>query len=103
MYKNKLIIILMAYLVSFSSMASQELIKEFLTTNRDVLKLKTELKKSELSVDATLNKFMWVLAYSGSFYDSSLDSTSSLSQTGETIANSLSISKNFDWGGGLSF
>lgn len=81
----------------------QELVKEFLENNSEVLKSKAKKESSFLGISSLKAQKTWSLAYSGTKEKDSLETVSAFSTRNTSTTNHLlSLGKDFNWGGNFS-
>lgn len=105
MKKIKYLQILMALTWCLNSYANISLLsREFLAENSDIVKGRLEVDLIKYNLKGFSEKRPWSLLYGGSLTDSALDSSSSVSNSNATTTlHTLSLVKEFTWGGEFSF
>lgn len=103
--KIKYLQILMALIWCFNANANINLLgREFLAENFELTKGRLEVDLAKYDLEGFNEKRPWSLIYGGSITDSGLDSSSSVSNSNATTTlHTLSLVKEFNWGGEFSF
>jgi outer membrane protein len=106
-FEGKIVKILCLFILvifSFSSNASlQNLAKEFLENNSEVLKSKAKKESSFLGISSVKAQNTWSLAYSGTKERDNLETVSAFSTRDTSTTNHLlSLEKGFNWGGSFA-
>ncbi len=99
------IILFVFFLYSSSTFASNsDLLKEFMNNNFEVLKAKTDISLSAYDTQNVIDKKFWGLGLSSKYSDNTLEEITGTGATKlRTLSNSISLSKDFNWGGHLTF
>lgn len=102
---TKYLQILMALTWCLNASANINLLgREFLAENSDLTKGRLEVDLAKFNLEGFNEKRPWSLLYGGSLTNSGLDSSSSVSNSNATTTlHTLSLVKEFNWGGAFSF
>ncbi|MFT6068518.1 MAG: outer membrane protein TolC [Bacteriovoracaceae bacterium] len=100
----KILCLLTLVCFSFSSKASlKKMTQEYLENNSGVLKSKAKADSSFLGISSYKAQKTWSLSYSGSKEKDNLETVSAFSTRDTSTTNhSLSVAKDFNWGGEFS-